>query len=329
MTEELATPISEQAKPSLGRRIVMFPLIRILIAILSIGIVLALIGVIFQPLGHILFPGEERPIVWRCFMWTLSGLAVALVYSGYVRWVERRPVLEFSGEGALRELWIGYLIGAGLMVTSIGIMWMLGYYRIVGTDRFTVLIVPFFAMAFTAVFEEVVFRAVIFRIIHESLGSWIAIVASAVIFGFAHGANPNATVFSSIAIALEAGILLSAMYLYTMRLWMVMGIHASWNFFQGNILGVAVSGTDAHGILQAELKGPELITGGAFGAETSLITIGICLIIGVVFLTLAHKKGNFRKPFWCRKQATPSEMEAGDTAETGFMEAETGNLPEA
>ncbi len=315
MTEELAAPVPEQTKPSLGRRFVMFPLVRIVIALLFIAVPLAVLSVTLRPLGHLLFP-DGRPIAWVSLMWTVSALVVAFAYVAFVRLVERRTVSEFSCRGAFRELWIGYLIGAGLMVVSIGIMWMLGYYEIVGTDSLLVLITPFFAMAFTAVFEEVMFRAVIFRIIHESLGSWIAILASALIFGFAHGANPNASLFSSTAIALEAGVLLSAMYLYTNRLWMVIGIHASWNFFQGNILGVAVSGAQMDSVLKAELNGPQLLTGGAFGGETSLITIAICTITGIIFLVLAHRRGHFRKPFWSRKRTDTVQAKADGEGQT-------------
>lgn len=322
MTEEITAPAPEPTKPSLGRRIVMFPLARIIIAILFIAVPTALLNLTLRPLGHLLFP-DERPILWVSLMWTLSAIVVAFAYFAFVRLIERRPVREFSFQGAFRELWIGYLIGVGLMVSSIGIMWMLGYYRITGTDSLLVLIAPFFAMAFTAVFEEVVFRGVIFRIIHESLGSWIAIIISALLFGFAHGANPNASLFSSIAIALEAGVLLSAIYLYTNRLWMVIGIHASWNLFQGNILGVAVSGSQMNSVLKAELNGPPILTGGAFGGETSIITIIICTVTGVVFLVLAHRRGHIQKPFWKRKPSSLPKPQMEDPSDIPFSETDS------
>ena len=169
-----------------------------------------------------------------------------------------------------------------------------------------------------------VFRGIIFRIIHESLGSWIAILISALLFGFAHGANPNASLFSSIAIALEAGVLLSAMFLYTKRLWMVIGIHASWNFFQGNILGVAVSGSQMKSVLKAELNGPKLLTGGAFGGETSIITIVICCLTGIVFLVLAHRRGHIQKPFWRRKTSALQDPEMEHTAPAPLSETGSG-----
>ena len=300
--------LSEQSS-GIGRKIVMFPLVRIIISLFFVVLAVTLINAIFKPLGHMLFPGEKLPIAWVSIMMIVSTVVVTLAYLAYVRIVERRPVFELSLKYAPAELRLGYIIGAALMTVSIGFIWLLGHYRITGINGFTVLIVPFFATIFIAFFEEIVFRGIIFRIIHESLGSWIAVITSALIFGFAHGANPNASLFSSVAIALEAGVLLSAVYLYTNRLWMVIGIHISWNFFQGAVLGVNVSGTSTKGLLQAKLEGPILLTGGPFGAEASIITIIICLIVGIVFLFLAHRKGNFQAPFWCRKNenVTPAE----------------------
>ncbi len=298
----MSEPDSSQHSSGIGRKIVMFPLVRIIIAMFFVILVVALISAIFKPLGHTLFPGDKLPIAWVSIITVISTVLVALAYLAYVRIVERRPVSELEWKPALSELRIGYVIGAALMTVSIGIIWSLGFYEVTGINGPMVLIVPFFAMIFTAVFEEIVFRGIIFRIINESLGTWVAVIVSALIFGFAHGLNPNASLFSSVAIALEAGVLLSAIYLHTNRLWVVIGVHAAWNFFQGNILGVNVSGTTAKGFLQAKLEGPMLFTGGKFGAEASIITISICLIVGVVFLFLAHRKGNFKKPFWVKEE---------------------------
>ena len=175
------------------------------------------------------------------------------------------------------------------------------------------MVAPFFASIFTGFFEEILFRGVIFRIIHESLGTWIAVIVSALLFGFAHGANPNATLFSSTAIALEAGILLSAVYLYTNRLWMVIGMHAAWNFVQGAVFGVNVSGTNAKGLLQSSPVGSELLSGGAFGIEASIITIILCTSVGILFLVLSHRKGHFVKPFWRRPRIDPAVAETLET----------------
>ena len=126
-----------------------------------------------------------------------------------------------------------------------------------------------------------------------------------VFFGFTHLSNENATVFASVAIALEAGVLLAAAYMLTRRLWLVIGLHASWNFVQGGVFGIPVSGTDMGGLFHTEFAGPTLLTGGEFGLEGSLITITICLLLGIVLLRQAGLKGQIVPPPWRRKPEVP------------------------
>ena len=305
-----------QPQPSIARKIVMFPLSRIIIAMIMVLGTVAVISLIFRPLGHILFPGDERPIAWVSAMWVLSATMVTLAYLAYLRLVERRDLSELSRRHALPEMGIGYGVGALLMIVSFTVIWLAGGYQVTGWNPALVMITPFFASIFTGFFEEILFRGVIFRIVQESLGTWIAVLISALLFGFAHGANPNATLFSSAAIALEAGILLSAVYLYTNRLWMVIGMHAAWNFVQGAVFGVNVSGTNAKGLMQSSPAGNELLSGGAFGIEASLITIVLCTSVGILFLVLSHRKGHFVKPFWRRPKPVET-LPVTDTAEEG------------
>ena len=89
-----------------------------------------------------------------------------------------------------------------------------------------------------------------------------------------HISNDNATLWSSLAIAIEAGLLLGAIYKYSGTLWMPIGVHWAWNFSQGNIFGFKVSGTDAgSSLLYSDVSGSEWLTGGAFGAEASVIAV--------------------------------------------------------
>ncbi|MCJ7434908.1 MAG: CPBP family intramembrane metalloprotease [Anaerolineales bacterium] len=158
-----------------------------------------------------------------------------------------------------------------------------------------------FALAvLSGVFEEILFRGILFRIVEESLGTWLSLLFSALLFGLLHLGNPNATLWAAIAIAMEAGILLAAAFIVTRRLWLVIGIHFAWNFTQGGIFSISVSGNQVDGLLQATLTGPELLAGGAFGAETSIFAVIVCLAAGVYFIWKALKKGEFVKPFWKR-----------------------------
>jgi uncharacterized protein len=122
------------------------------------------------------------------------------------------------------------------------------------------------------------------------------------IFGALHLANPNATLWAGLAIAIEAGIMLAAAYVYTRRLWLPIGIHFAWNFVQGGIYGVSVSGVEAKGLLQSTLSGPALLSGGEFGAEASIFAVIVCLAAGIFFVWKSYTQGKFIKPFWNRSQ---------------------------
>jgi hypothetical protein len=176
--------------------------------------------------------------------------------------------------------------------------WLLGEVDFAVAGGWTAFGYPLLDAVIAAVTEEVLMRGVLFRIVEERLGSWIALVFSAVLFGALHAFNPGATITSSIAIAFEAGVLLAAVFIYTRRLWMVIGLHAAWNFTEGGIFGASVSGTDAHGVLVSQFHGPDVLTGGAFGPEASIVAVVICFAAGVFFLRRARSR--FVAPFWKR-----------------------------
>jgi hypothetical protein len=283
---------------SLPRRILQFGPTRIVLATLAIMaaavLVQLFVGQVLAPLG-VVSPGQDS-----LGYVILLVVAVHFAYSGYVRLVERRRAEELAGSGAVAETGAGIAVGAGLLAATIGTIAALGYYQVTGSNPVSA-VVPTFAMAVAAGYvEEVLFRGVLFRIIEESLGTWIALALTAVMFGFAHMMNPNATLFSSFAIAMEAGVLLGAAYVLTRRLWLAVGIHFAWNFTQGGIFGGRVSGLTMDGLLESELSGPALLSGGEFGVEASIFALVLGVGTGVWFLVRASGKGHFIAPFWRR-----------------------------
>jgi uncharacterized protein len=160
-----------------------------------------------------------------------------------------------------------------------------------------------------AVFEEITFRGLLFRIVEKGLGSWGALLMSAVFFGGAHLGNPGATIGSSIAIALEAGVLLGAIYMATRSLWMVIGVHWAWNYFEGPVFGTQVSGNDIRSLLHSVTDGPVLWTGGAFGPEAGLFAVIAGGIVGAIFIWLAIRRGQIIAPMWARRATTtPAQL---------------------
>jgi hypothetical protein len=132
------------------------------------------------------------------------------------------------------------------------------------------------------------------------------------LFGALHLGNANATLLAGIAIAFEAGIMLAAIYMITRRLWAAIGIHAAWNFAQGGIYGIPVSGGAMNGILRPDIRGSDLLTGGAFGAEASLPAIVVATAFGMALLVIAYRRGRFIAPIW-RRQSGDAGAELNDT----------------
>jgi hypothetical protein len=229
----------------------------------------------------------------------LSAPITLLMYALYVRVIERQPVREL----ALRhigELGIGAAIGVALLGAIVGLIALPGYYRVTGYNGWTAAANLLWIGVIPGVVEEVLLRGVFHRILERSLGTWISLVVTSLLFGFLHAANPNATLFSSLAIALEAGTMLGMAYTLTKRLWLAIGLHAAWNWTQGGVFDVAVSGNDVQGLVDAQVSGPELLTGGAFGAEASVIAVVLCLAVFGAMTALAHKRGEI-VPVWWRR----------------------------
>jgi len=243
----------------------------------------------------------------NAFISVLAALVAAavslLAYAGFVRGLERRPVSELSLPGAGREFLAGVGLGALLFSVTIGVVALFGAYQVTGTNAWTV-ILPALAISITSgVMEELLFRGILFRIIEEGLGSLLALILSGLIFGLLHLTNPNASLVAGLAIAIEAGILLAAVYMLTRRLWLAIGLHLAWNLTQGGVYGVAVSGNEMKGLLESRLTGPEWLSGGAFGAEASVVAVVVCLAASALVLGRVRQRGGWVAPFWARRRS--------------------------
>src|SRR6266404_8092723 len=234
-----------------------------------------------------------------------AGLAIlsSLVFGAYLagyRFIEGRRPPELAGLISLKEFFGGLALGVTLFSAVIAVLWLLRVYRLQAIGTTAGLGAGALSALLAATVEEALIRGFLFRIVQMLGGTWIAMLISSAFFGAAHAFNPGATVTSSIAIALEAGVLLAAAYVLTGRLWFPMGLHAGWNFSEGSLYGLSVSGFTAknaltHGILQ----GPRILTGGAFGPEASIIAVVLCFGTAVLLLCAA-KIGRIQPPLWSR-----------------------------
>lgn len=243
----------------------------------------------------------------------LAGLSIELAstvisYMVLVLVIERRPLRELSVRTIPTYGLAGLLSGFLIFSTVVGLLWLFGSYHVLGVNAHidwlpSVLI----AGVGAGIGEEIITRGVLFRITEEGLGTWWALVISAAFFGLAHIFNPGATWWSSLAIAIEAGILLAMIFHVTRTLWACIGLHAAWNITQGTIYGIPVSGTEAKGWLISSRTGPDWLSGGSFGAEASVVALIVCTSVSIVLLLIALRRQSIVRPSWSRRVTVSCE----------------------
>jgi membrane protease YdiL (CAAX protease family) len=200
---------------------------------------------------------------------------------------------------AVREIVFGFGIGALTMSIVVGIMAAFGWYRghiepVIPVQALQNSLGIFLAIA---IFEEIVYRGYFFQTLERHWGSDAAFAATMVTFGLMHltadipGGSMTLRVIGALSIAVEAGILFAAAYLLTRRLWMPIGLHWAWNFFQGPIFGAPVTGSNTGpSVFTARIGGPEWATGGQFGPEASIPALLVGTVIGLTVLWLAVRR---------------------------------------
>jgi membrane protease YdiL (CAAX protease family) len=240
---------------------------------------------------------------------TLLALLVLATYVAGSKWLERRTPSELDARRLLPEVAFGFVIGFVLFTTSIAILWVAGVYHPVRGGTTNGLGGGMVAALIAGIFEEIVFRGLLFRLCSKILGTWGALLFSAALFGAAHSFNRGATVSSSLAIAIEAGVLLGAAYAATQRLWVPIGLHIGWNFTEGSIFGMSVSGNNVHaGLIQGSLSGPRILTGGQFGPEASIVAVIVALVAALYFIRRVAKQHGAEPPSWTVSSSRHSGM---------------------
>jgi uncharacterized protein len=296
--------------PTWRRRLLYSPLARIVLFVLLFAAIGFAVHLLRLVLG---WTGKDVPRAQGLTGGFLQLVLPALLaYWVLVRLVERRRPRELATPTVPRDIALGVIAGTGYISAVVAILWLLGAYAIADT-RSSIEFAG--ALLITgvgaAVAEEIIFRGVLFRIVEEGLGTWAALLASALLFGLAHINNPGATLWSSAAIAIEAGLLLGMVFQVTRSLPLCMALHASWNFTQGTVYGSAVSGIAMKNTwLVPRITGPDWLTGGPFGLEASAVATGIGLLASVLLLRHALRRGTLVRwrPGRAVAPANPAQM---------------------
>ncbi len=236
---------------------------------------------------------DENRVAFAIATEAVSAIGLLLIYWLFVRWMEHRPVHELSLARAPLAIPTGVLIGLGLFTTTIAILSLMGIAHVGAFNPGQALLAAINMAILSAIGEEIIFRGVVYRIFEEMFGTFIALVVSAGFFGLIHMGNRGATVTSGIAIALEAGLLLAASYALVRNLWLPIGLHFGWNFAESGIFGSVVSGKAFKGLFSTTLTGPDMLTGGTFGPEASVVAVAVCAAAALVILVIAVRRGEW------------------------------------
>lgn len=273
--------------PRRRERFLAHPLVRTVLALLCVLVPMATVLGLSELVPKPLRAGWQLP---------LAACAIVAGYSLYVRKVERRQVAELSLPGAGRELGKGLGLGALLVVACTLIMFAANVYTFTGLAQPGVLLKPLPEQVMVAFFEEILFRAIVFRLLEKSWGTTIALAVSTLVFILAHLPNEGFSVLAAVITGIASAALAGA-WLVTRRLWLPIGMHFAWNYLFDAFLSVPVSGHPARGWVQVQASGPEWLSGGAYGIEGSVVTLVVWGIAALALTTVARRRGHWlRKP---------------------------------
>ena len=217
----------------------------------------------------------------------------------YIFWVKVIEKNALSSLGFVKRNWLKYL-GWGIMFSLVQMGVIALIYQIGGIGSFElnelslepILFIlglfPFWLLQGGT--EEVATRGWLLTRIAARTNLPLAIAISSSLFGILHMGNAGVTFLSVLNIILD-GVLAGLLFIYTDSIWLVVAQHGTWNYVQGNLLGFQVSGTGADASIFSFTmgSGPDWLTGGAFGAEGSIITTLVLLLSVLIVYLLGER----------------------------------------
>ncbi len=238
---------------------------------------------------------QSRPILMVFILLQAANVTFAVLF--YWKIWEKRSI---RGLGLTNPFYHGKELGAGLVFGFISItivflvLYLIGQITItsssIGPSIISILLVDFLLFSVVGFNEELFVRGYCITLLQESNRRWLIFVVPSLLFSLMHTLNPGLTMLALLNIFL-VGILLAYMFLMTKNLWMPIGYHITWNYFQGSIFGFQVSGSEFGGILHIEQTGAAIINGGEFGPEGGLVTT-VVIILGILFLIRKNRNNH-------------------------------------
>lgn len=225
---------------------------------------------------------------------------VSMIFSVALFWkvLDKRPIRDIGLKNikkSFKELIVGLLFGALSMSIVFFILILTESAKVTtsfSNPNFSMsLITSLILFIFVGINEEMFTRGYCMRVLEQTNKKWIPLIVSSAIFSIMHGVNPGVTILSFVNIFL-VGILLGYTFIKTNNLWLPIGYHITWNYFQGNIFGFSVSGTEAEGLYTTKNIGNTIVNGGDFGPEGGIIVTIIILISILLVYLLTNKNSN-------------------------------------
>ncbi|HEL2242558.1 TPA: CPBP family intramembrane metalloprotease [Streptococcus suis] len=263
--------ISEKAKSRFNLNFILSP-----ITALVLMAVAETVGYFaFMPLFFIFIDNAFVTLSLELLAFAFISLAIIL----WARFVEKSPWLGLGirKKGALKDFLLGWGIGAAMLITCVLLMWGFGAIQVTSfqfsanlVGEFLILVLAWSIQGTT---EELLTRGWMFSSLSAKHNIPVGILVSSLFFTFLHLGNDGISLIPLLDLTLFA-ILACLVMLKTDNLWVIGGLHAAWNCFQGNVFAFPVSGTQAgQAFIAVETSGPDWLSGGAFGVEGSVISL--------------------------------------------------------
>ena len=209
----------------------------------------------------------------------------------FMKFIDRKPLMSLGlkYEGFQQDFKFGLILGAGLIAIGFFSLFILGYVRVESFSfPFMDIVLYFILFVVVAFHEEIMLRGYILRSLMESMNRYLALAISSLIFMTVHLLNPNISFLGAVNLFL-AGIVLGIYYVHKSNLWLPIGMHLTWNFFQGPIFGFEVSGIKSQSLIKQTVNGSDLITGGKFGFEASLLAT-VLIVVVILYLDKNYRE---------------------------------------
>ena len=204
--------------------------------------------------------------------------------------------LGLSLKGRAKDIFWGTFVALAIYTVGFGILYAIGEVEIAAVHFSAYdLLLSWILMLLVALAEEIAFRGfVLGHLLTAGVNRFVALFLSSALFSLMHIFNPNFSLIAFLNILL-AGILIGSTYIYTRNLWFPIALHLFWNWLQGPILGFEVSGGRLGGtLLSLELPEENIINGGAFGFEGSVLCTALMIIAIAIILKIQSRKVNQR-----------------------------------